>query len=105
MGLLGSEILRGGEDMALWRDGIVIIAAGDLNTTFWKDPALTQSTGVFAVDLRSGVSPAVRKVKLLGYPVGSKFVGHGMFLSNSSKRAYFINHGDYKTNKSYVDIF
>jgi len=39
-----------------------------------------------------------------GYPAGPKFVGHGIYISNRTKRAYFINHGDYKTAKSFVDV-
>ncbi|CAE8653262.1 unnamed protein product [Polarella glacialis] len=97
--LLGADVLKGGEDMALWLDGVVIVSAGDLKTTFSKGPEHAVHTGIFAVDLRSA---ALRRVELQGFPASSRLVGHGLFLSNATQRLYVINHGD---EASQVEIF
>jgi len=104
--LLAADQLRGGEDLAMWRDGIALVSAGDLGKAFLQDPANVENTGVFAVDLRAAPHPVVRQVVLRNRPdSASKFVGHGMFLSNASSRVYFVTHGDYATAASFVEIY
>ena len=104
--LIADTQLRGGEDLALWKDGVALVSAGDLMTALKQDPANTHNTGVFAVNLRARPRPAVRQVVLRDRPESApKFVGHGMYLSNASSRAYFVTHGDFATAASFVEIY
>ena len=104
--LIAGNLIRGGEDLALYKNGLAIVSAGDLYTTFTGDPARTTGTGAFVVDLRNSSSePPVRKLELIGFPETTKFVGHGMYLSNSTNRVYFVVHGDHATGKSFIDAF
>ena len=49
--LIGGDMVQGAEDLAIWKHGVAIVSAGDLHTAFTQDPALTQNTGAFAVDI------------------------------------------------------
>mmetsp|Transcript_4736 Transcript_4736/g.13842 ORF Transcript_4736/g.13842 Transcript_4736/m.13842 type:complete len:397 (-) Transcript_4736:78-1268(-) len=106
--LVGNSTLSGGEDMALWRDGVAIVSAGDLGTLFSQGAQDARNTGVFAVDLKAGAGasgPPVRKLTLEGFPPGPALAGHGLYLSNRTGRLYVLNHGDYARNVSRVEIF
>eukprot|EP00927_Polykrikos_kofoidii_P074344 TRINITY_DN70321_c0_g1_i1.p1 TRINITY_DN70321_c0_g1~~TRINITY_DN70321_c0_g1_i1.p1 ORF type:complete len:385 (-),score=27.18 TRINITY_DN70321_c0_g1_i1:74-1228(-) len=109
--LIAEGVLRGGEDLQLWYNGVAIVSAGDLRTTFRKGPEHAQLTGIFLVDLPSLVgarqsgrtcNSCVRLARLDGYPSQSPIVGHGMYLSNQTQRLYVVNHAD---NISTIEIF
>mmetsp|Transcript_16138 Transcript_16138/g.47036 ORF Transcript_16138/g.47036 Transcript_16138/m.47036 type:complete len:385 (-) Transcript_16138:51-1205(-) len=104
--LIGAGMLKGGEDMALWRSGIAIVAAGDLKVLFSRGPAHTRLTGLFAVSMASKPltgPPIVRPLTLVDFPKQHlPFGGHGLFLSNRTQRLYVVNHG---ANQSQVEVF
>merc|ERR1712070_59200 len=103
--LIGGDMVQGAEDLAIWKNGVAIVSAGDLHTAFTQDPALTQNTGAFAVDITKPGEPRIRQLELVDFPNTTRFVGHGMHISNTSNRAYFVVHGDYATQMSFIDAF
>lgn len=86
--LPGSEAFWGSEDMMVWRDGTVVVTAGDLNI-FNKGIDEIQPGRLYAADLRSA-SPRAREVPLEGFPADVRFQPHGLFVSYP--RIYATSH-------------
>lgn len=97
--LIGADVVKGGEDMALWRNGIAIVSAGDLFTTFTQGPVHAKLTGIFAVSLTNA---SIRRLELEGFPQEAPYVGQGLHISNKSQRLYGVNHGG---DVSQIEIF
>jgi len=107
----GNEIV-GSEDVAHWRDGIVLVSSGDLGTTFAWGETEAVLGGIFA--LRVGDStgePRYWRVELLarddkGVPPDQQygFQPGGIYLSNATQRLYAVSHTDQKSSSG-VDVF
>lgn len=105
---VGSDEIVGSEDVAHWRDGIVLIASGDLGTTYSYGAVEAVPGSIFAVDVDmnehgDNVTPEFWKLKVLGDTLG-RFQPHGLFISNTTQRLYVVSHAD-EQGGSGVHIF
>merc|ERR1712123_327912 len=92
----------GSEDMALGKHGVLLITSGDLLTTFTEGSAAASPGGMWVLDMREGGAAEPMRIPLELFPVGRRFQGHGLDVSNSTDRVYAVSHnGDHSS----VDIF
>ena len=90
------------EDMALGKHGVLFITSGDLYMTFTQGAASANPGGMWVLDMREGGAAEPRKIQLESFPVGRRFQGHGLDVSNTTERVYTVSHnGDHSS----VDIF
>jgi len=87
------------EDIALWKDGVVLVGSGETVAQLWigdfsgPQGIFAYAPGkVFSVDLKQS-SPALTEVPIEGIPEGISFHPHGIYLSNASSRLYTVSHG------------
>jgi len=92
----------GSEDMAMGKQGVLLITSGDLLTTFTEGSAAASPGGMWVLDMREGGAAEPMRIRLELFPAGRRFQGHGLDVSNSTDRVYTVSHnGDHSS----VDIF
>jgi hypothetical protein len=87
--LVGAEVMANSEDLAPVRDGLVLVAVGDLHKAF-RGHVDAAPGALYTVDVQSG---AAVRVPLAGMPAGVPFQPHGIYLSNATQRVYAVSHG------------
>ena len=100
--LVASDQMFGSEDLALYKNGIVLVTSGDMHNTFHgHDP---HPGAIFAIDVTSS-PPAIHRLPVSGLPAGVAFQPHGFFFSNTTSKIYTVSHGLAKAGGSRVIVF
>lgn len=101
--VLGLEELKGGsEDLAIYKNGIVLIGAGWLHGTFLKGASSVPPGDIFSYDIGT---KKVKKLEMKGFDANKKgFEPHGIYFSNTTQRLYVVSHTDEKSG-TVIEIF
>ena len=84
--------LKGGEDLALGKHSILFVTVGDLFSIFESGAASSTIGGIWIMDVRHGASKEPVKIDIEGFPANKIIHGHGIDVSNTTDRLFFINH-------------
>jgi hypothetical protein len=88
--LPGSDAFAGSEDLHFWRDGQVVVTAGDLGHVFKSGGVAAAEAGRLYVADLAAAAPRATALEITNFPEGLRFQPHGLFISKS--RIYVTSH-------------
>jgi len=84
--------MKGNEDVVLGKHSVLFFgASGDLSKCFGEGAAAADHGGIYAYNVQAGKSAEPIHLRIQGYPHQAMHV-HGMYVSRSTDRMYFVNH-------------